>query len=371
MIYNLFFNFCSFFFLCLFLNLFPINFYSNNPSSDHHRHHSIGLLTNAAVYLQPVAGTGTSGYNGDNQPSVAAQLNFAPYGGVWSDSNGRVYIGDADNYRLRRVDAAGIITTVGGTGSDGSTGASGTGTSTAVHWPWFVTGDTVGTNVYFSDYNFIWKFTVATNSLTRFAGIAPVAAGFAGDGQQATAATFNKIRGVWMNTNGIVYISEESNHRIRWVATNGIINTFAGNGGSGAYTGDGNQATSAGLNKPHGMWTNTNGLFFFCDIGNSRVRTVDTTGIIRTFAGGGAGGDGGQASAASLSATSFDVKGDSLGYIYIGDNCKVRMVDPSGIISTYAGTGTCAHTLSFALASSNIQQVLTASSFFSFYLSFY
>jgi hypothetical protein len=355
MVFNLFHNFYSFVFLSLFLNLFPVNFYSNNSIFSGYR--AGDILADAAVYLQPVAGTGVNGYNGDNQPSLAAQINFSPYGGVWSDSNGRVYIGDADNYRFRRVDVGGIIATVAGTGSDGSSGTSGVATSTAIHWPWFVTGDTVGTNVYFTDYNYVWKFQVASNIVTRFAGITPVAAGFAGDGQQATAATFNKIRGVTINTNGNVYISEEANHRIRWVATTGIINTFAGNGGAGTFTGDGNQATAAGLNKPHGMYMNTNGLFFFSDFGNSRVRTVDSSGVIRTFAGGGAGGDGVQATAASLSAISYDVKGDSLGNIYIADNCKVRLVETSGIISTYAGTGTCAHTLTFAPALSNLQQV--------------
>jgi hypothetical protein len=312
------------------------------------------------LYLQVVAGTGVGGYNGDNQPATGAQLRS---NGIYGDRNGTLFVGDS-SHRLRKIDLQGIITTIAGTGASGTSGGSGAGTSIDIGDPWFITGDTMGSYLYFSDSRFIWKYQISNGFLSRYAGAIPWAAGYSGDGQQATTSLIYSPRGVWLSTMGLLYFSDGNNNRIRVVALDGIITTFAGsgpnNGAAGSYGGDDGPATSANckLNGPFGVYADTIGNVFIADTNNVRIRKVDSSGIIRTFAGGGLGGDGGQATSAILTGNVFDVKGDRLGNIYISDNCKIRMVNTMGIISTIAGTGTCGSTMTFSPATSSAIQTV-------------
>jgi hypothetical protein len=319
---------------------------------------SSGFLANAqpsSLYLQVAAGTGTGGYNGDNKPATSAQLRFdgSNRGGIFGNSNGVLYIGDSDNCVLRKIDLMGIVTKIAGTGTIGSGGATGAATSIDIWNPWYITGDTMGSFLYFSDYLFIWKYRLSDGLLSRYAGTIPFSAGFSADGQQATSAVFNQLCGISLGLAGVLYISDAFNNRVRIVAVNGILTTFAGsgpNGAAGDYAGDGGLAvsTSCKLAYPHDVYADTLGNVFIADGGNSRVRKLDSSGIIKTFAGGGAGGDGGQATSASLSNAIYNVKGDRLGNIYITDNCRIRVVNTAGIISAIVGTGTCGSTMTFS-----------------------
>jgi sugar lactone lactonase YvrE len=316
-----------------------------------------------ARYLQVVAGTNINGYSGDNQQATSSQLNFAAGSitspGIFGNSNGILFIGDFGNRRVRKIDSTGIITTVAGTGSAGTAGSSGPGTSTDLGAPSFITGDTAGSFMYFTDNKFIWKYQLSNGNLSRYAGNIAYISGFAGDGQQAITARFNNPHGVFLSTMGLLYIADSNNHRVRVIATDGIITTFAGIGG-GAYGGDSGMATNCNLNIPYGVYSDTTGNVFIADKGNSRIRKVDTANIITTFAGGGVNGDGGRATSASLSDFVYDVKGDSFGNIYFTDNCKIRMVSINGIIDTIIGTGSCGIVMTYSLASSStIQTALT------------
>jgi hypothetical protein len=224
----------------------------------------------------------------------------------------------------------------------------------------------MGSYLYFSDDYFIWKYQLSNGELSRYAGTLPFFAGYDGDGQQATAAQFYNPFGISLSTMGLLYIADQGNNRIRVVATNGIITTFAGsgpNGATGSFGGDGGMAlsTNCKLNNPFGVYADTIGNVFIADRGNNRIRKVDSSGIIRSFAGGGgSGGDGGQATSALLTSNSvFDVKGDRLGNIYFPDGCRIRMVNAVGILRTIVGTEICGQlTLSFSHATSSpIQQV--------------
>jgi hypothetical protein len=204
------------------------------------------------LYLQAVAGTGTSGYNGDNQPATSAQLNGGGAFGsgcVYEDSIGIIYIGDNGNYRLRKIDLQGIITSVAGSGSVVSSGTSGSGTSVGIGYPYSVTGDTMGTFLYFSDLYFVWKYQLSNGFLSRYAGASPFAGGYSGDGQQATNAVLYNPFGVSLSTMGLLYICDFNNYRIRVVAANGIITTFAGSGTYG-FGGDGGFATNSQISSP-------------------------------------------------------------------------------------------------------------------------
>jgi len=161
--------------------------------------------------------------------------------------------------------------------------------------------------------------------------------GFSGDGGMATAARLNLPQRVALDAAGNLYIADTSNHRIRKVSLDGIISTVAGTGEAG-FSGDKGPATAAQLNMPYGLTVSTSGLLYIADTFNNRVRRVDSTGAIDTVAGGGdALGDGGPAAGASLYQP-YDVAADSSGNLYIADlgNSRVRKVNSQGVISTLA-----------------------------------
>ena len=166
-------------------------------------------------------------------------------------------------------------------------------------------------------------------------------AGFVGDGGPATNAIFGLLaQGVAVDRAGNLYIADINNNRVRKVDTNGIITTFAGNGSSG-FSGDGGPAVSASINNPIAVAADGAGNVYIADLANQRIRKVDTSGIITTFAGNGslgASGDHGPATSATLSGPS-GVAVDSAGNVYIADtsNDLIRKVDTNGIITTVAG----------------------------------
>lgn len=164
---------------------------------------------------------------------------------------------------------------------------------------------------------------------------------YAGDGGPATAARINWATDVTCDAAGNVYIADVGNSRIRKVNTAGVIVTIAGNGTYG-YSGDGGQATAAQLSSPFGVCVDAAGNIYIADTYNDRIRKVSPSGIITTVAGtgiNGFSGNGGLASAAQLSSPSH-VTVDPAGNIYIADvgNYMVRKVSPLGIISTVAGS---------------------------------
>jgi hypothetical protein len=146
---------------------------------------------------------------------------------------------------------------------------------------------------------------------------------------------------------GTVYISDQGNNRIRKVSPSGVINTFAGNGVA-TYIGDADSAHLASINGPEGIDVDAVGNLLIADAGNHVIRRVSTSGIINTVAGSGLignSGDGGSALAARLYNPS-GIATDAAGNIYIADvlNNKIRKVSSTGIISTFAGTGTAGNT---------------------------
>jgi hypothetical protein len=159
---------------------------------------------------------------------------------------------------------------------------------------------------------------------------------------------------------GDLFFADCLAHRVRVIYANNIIVTYAGSGTQG-FGGDGGLATSSKLWRPYSVYVDASGYVFIADRCNDRIRKIDSSNIITTFAGGGVGGDGSPASSASVSAFGvYDVKGDRVGNIYFADNCKIRMVNPAGIISTIVGTGTCGFMNAFSLASTALINVVAS-----------
>jgi sugar lactone lactonase YvrE len=293
--------------------------------------------------ITTVAGTGVGGYAGDGGPAAGAALSSPQ--GVAVDPAGNVYITDYGNNRLRRVDVAtGVITTVAGIGTYGSSGDGGPAASAALGNPVGVAVDAAG-NLFVADYgnSRVRRVDAATGVITTLAGTG--VEGFGGDGGPATGASLRFPQAVAVDVAGNLFVADTGNDRVRRVdAATGVITTVAGNGLEG-YSGDGGPATGAAVDLPSGVAVDAAGNLFIADQANQRVRRVDAaTGVITTVAGTGTptdGGDGGPATGASLR-NPAGVTVDAAGNLFIADrgNSRVRRVDAAtGVITTVAGTG--------------------------------
>lgn len=297
----------------------------------------------ATGIITTFAGNGTRGYSGDGGPATNAQL-AAPEGLV-TDAGGNLYIADWGNQVVRRVDAASrIITTVAGNGGIGFSGDGGPATSALMTFPSDVALDGAG-NMYIAQwYDFrVRKVDGTTGIISTFAGNGVPF--FAGDGVPGLSAKLWRPYAVAIDGPGNIYVADTENSRVRKVdAATGLIATIAGNGTAG-YSGDNGLATNARLWSPAGLAFDGAGNLYIADRQNHRVRKVDAgTGTITTVAGNGAGadsGDGGLATLASLSGPT-GVAVDAGGNLLIADqgNHRIRRIDATTkIITTLAGTG--------------------------------
>jgi sugar lactone lactonase YvrE len=294
-----------------------------------------------AQVIYTMAGNGTAAFTADGVAATASGLNEPA--GVAVDAAGNVYIADQMNNRVRKVNPAGIISTIGGTGVIGYTGDGGPATNAKIYAPRAITTDAAG-NVFFSDYgNTVIRKISTTGIITTVAGNG--FAGFSGDGAAATNARLNYAWGVAVDGSGNLYIADQLNNCIRKVTAAGIISTIAGTGVPG-FMGDGGPAVTARLNNPTGIAVNAAGTVYIADYANNKVRKITTAGIISTIAGVGLpafgyAGDGGPATAAHLyypMTLAVDVPGN----VYLCDrnnNC-VRKIGLTGIINTIAGVDT-------------------------------
>lgn len=288
--------------------------------------------------ISTFAGNGVSGYTGDNGQATVAEIN-SPYG-VSVDTHGNVYIADTLNSVVRKVDASGNIITVAGNGTQGFSGDGGPAISARLYSPTRAVADAAG-NLYIADYyNSRIRKVDTSGTITTFAGSGNQA--FGGDGGPATAADLNLPYSVAVDSGGNVFIMDTWNNRVRRVDSSGTITTVVGTGFAGVL-GDGGPATSAQLNEAEDIAVDGHGNLFIDDYGNSRIRKVDTAGIITTIAGNsnnGYAGDGGPATSATLNQPT-GVAVAASGNVYIADfqNNRIRKVDTSGTITTFAGTG--------------------------------
>jgi uncharacterized protein (TIGR03437 family) len=284
----------------------------------------------AAGFISTVAGNGLSGFSGDGGSSVAASMSDVT--GVALDKSGNFYIADDSNRVIRKVDANGIITTIAGNGVQGFSGDGGPATSAMLGRPVALAFDAAG-NLYFTD---------SVNQRVRkigISGIITTIAGngldaYSGDGGPATSASLGTPIGIAIDAAGNVYVADGDNNRIRKITPNGIISTVAGNGGEG-FSGDSGPATSAALNIPSDVSVDPSGNLYIADAGNNRVRKVDAFGTITTVAGtaeNGFSGDGGPSTQAELNYP-WGLTTDASGGLYIADRVNNRIRFIAGVLS--------------------------------------
>jgi trimeric autotransporter adhesin len=294
--------------------------------------------------ITTIAGSGTGGFCGDAGLATLACIYYPQ--GIAVDSSNNYYIADLDNERIRKFTIGHNISTVAGNGSTTeATIVNGIPpTGVVLQYPFAVTADTAG-NFYVEDTNnYVSRELVkSTNVVNTFAGTG--VGGYSGDGGLATAAQISLSYGVVKDSLGNVYIADSGNHIIRKVDTTGKITTFAGIPDRCGYTGDGGAATSAELCNPDGLAIDSANNLYIADQSNYVVREV-VGGTINTIAGtnrAGYAGDGGPATSAQL----WNPEGvavDKAGNVFIADtaNCRVRRIDAvTKIITTFAGNGAC------------------------------
>ncbi|HXC03175.1 MAG TPA: NHL repeat-containing protein, partial [Bacteroidia bacterium] len=285
-----------------------------------------------------MCGNGVPGFSGDGGLAIAAELSLPV--GVAIDSMGNIYLADESNQRIRKINASGIISTVAGNGTAGYAGDGGLATAAELNYPSAVALDKKG-NLYIADrINNCIRRVNPSGIISTICGTG--VAGYSGDGGAATSAQLKGPEGLGTDRRGNIYIADTYNSRVRKIDTLGIITTVAGDSLKG-YNGDGILATKAQLNVPYAVCADKNGNLYIADLGNQVIRMVNTSGIISTVAGNGTitySGDGGLATGAGLS----DPNGlalDAAGNLFISDlgNSRIRKVNTSGIITTFAGNG--------------------------------
>jgi trimeric autotransporter adhesin len=298
------------------------NLYIADSSNNRIRKVSRGVITTVAG--AGPTGFGFGGFSGDNGPAVNAQLNSPR--GVAVDSVGSLYIADSNNSRVRKV-SNGIITTFAGGGTSGLTGDNGPAASAQLNDANGVAVDSNG-DVYIADADRIRK--VSDGIITTVAGNGM--GGFSGDNGPAVDAGLGDPGGVAVDAAGNLYIADSLNQCIRKVTTNGIITTVAGNGTPG-FSGDNGPATSAELFEPGGVAVDSAGDLFVTEIFGGPIRKI-TNGIITTIAGtgatvGGFSGDNGPAISAQLYQPN-GIAVDSAGNLYVADtlNNRIRLLQP-------------------------------------------
>ena len=289
--------------------------------------------------ISTFAGTGERGFDGDGGTALLAR--FSSPTDVEVDTAGNLYIADSSNHRIRKVDPSGIITTIAGTDERGFDGDGGPAVEARLHLPRDVAVDAAG-NLFIAD---------ASNHRIRRVDPSGIISTVAGTGERgfsvgygpAVQAMLSFLTGVAVDTAGNLYIADYENRRVRKVDPSGIITTFAGTGEADFFIQEGGQAVQATLSLPHGVAVDSSGNVFIADSGNARIHRVDPSGIITTVAGTnvqGFTGDGGPATLARVYVPS-GVAVDAAGNLFIADtgNRRIRKVDTSGTITTVAGSG--------------------------------
>ncbi len=231
-----------------------------------------------AGQISTFAGIGALGYSGDNGPATAAALGKPTALAI--DAQGSLLICDTANHRIRSV-AAGVIFTIAGTGLQGFAGDGGAATRAELDSPAgiAVAGDG---RIFLSDsHNHRLRVITTDNIIQTFAGIGT--AGYAGDGGPAIAASLALPRGISIDAAGDVIFADSNNQRIRSINPQGIISTIAGNGVQGVAA-DGAMSTASALNAPGGLAVSSFGAPVFADSPNKLVREIAANGELYTVA---------------------------------------------------------------------------------------
>lgn len=334
---------------------------------------TIRKITTAGVVTTP---DGTAGIQGDTDGTGPAAAFSQPLG-IAVDTGGNLYVSDNGNKAIRKITAAGVVTTMAGPSAGGTGGADGTGSAAKFNYPTGIAADAIG-NLYVAD-----TVNQAIRKLTS-AGVVSTLAGSAGkkgvtDGA-GSAARFTYPTGIAVDASGNLYVAEPANYGgdfkfIRKITSTGVVTTLAfpgskpfgiaadtsGNlyvtdvsteaiwkitsggvattlaGGHGVRGSSDGTGQNASFNMPTGIAVDAGGNLYVTDVNSNTVRKITPAGVVTTIAGvaGSKGSNDGTASAASFNRPA-GIAVDSLGNLYVADfgNNAIRKITPAGVVTT-------------------------------------
>ncbi len=298
-----------------FYNPFGITTDGTNLYVGDTNNHLIRQIVISTGVVTTVAGTGDNG----SANGTGTSASFYEPQGITTDGTNLYVAGNKTNLIRKIVISTGAVTTLAGTGSSGY--ANGTGTSASFNYPGGITTD--GTNLYVADYgnSVIRQIVISTGVVTTLAGTGSTGS----SNGTGTAASFNLPDGI--TTDGTnLYVGDTSNHLIRQIViSTGVVTTLAGTGSSGSANGTG---TSASFNYPHGITTDGTNLYVVDALNHLIRKIVISTGVVTTLAGtGSSGSSNGTGTAASFYfPTAITTDGT---YLYVGDygNSVIRQIE--------------------------------------------
>ena len=225
-----------------------------------------------------------------------------------------------------------LVTTVAGTGSGGF--ADGPGATAQFTFPYDIAVDTAGV-LYVADFNNHRVRKVATNGEVSTLAGSSIGGYLDGTG---TGARFDNPAGIAVNSAGTVYVADVYNHKIRQISPAGVVTTLAG--GTGGYA-NGSGAT-ARFNNPRGIAVDSTGTIYVADALNQRIRVITPSGTVSTLAGSGVAGYANGTGSAAQFAYPYGIAVDDAGVLYVADtnNHRIRKVTQAGVVTTMAGSGT-------------------------------
>lgn len=291
--------------------------------------HSLRKITPAGVVSTVAGQAGVQGY-ADGDGSAA---RFAEPFGVAVDGAGNLYVADTSNNAVRKVTPAGVVSTLAGGRGKGS--ADGTGPAAQFDEPRGIAVDSAGT-VYLADYNnsSVRKISAA-GVVSTLAGLAGVQGSSDGSG---SSARFNAPSGIAVDGAGNVFVADTANRTLRKITPQGVVSTLAGSPvGAGSVDGTG---AAARFSEPRGVSIDAQGSLYVADYHDHTLRKVTAAGVVTTVAGSAGQADSGDGSAAA--ARFFSPSGtavDAQGQVYVADtaNNTIRKLTPAGQVSTWAG----------------------------------
>lgn len=263
--------------------------------------------------VSTIAGS-SAGY----QDGQGTSAKFNGSAGIVVDANGNLFVADRLNHCIRKITPTGMVSTFAGSGIAGF--LDNTGIAAQFYYPTHLAIDLNG-NIFVADSNNhrIRKIT-SSGAVTTLAGSDNF--GFA-DGNGISAKFWTPCA-IALDSNGVIFVAEKQNNRIRKVLQNGDVSTFAGNGNSGSANGTG---TAAEFRNPFGIAIDVEGNIYVSDSSNNRIRKITTTGVVTTLAGSSSGYLDGIGTSAKFSyPIGISVATDGKVFVSESGGCKIRMI---------------------------------------------
>lgn len=279
-----------------------------------------------------LASDGSNGFT--NGIGSSANFSFS-YSQLVSDAQGNLYVTDTNNHAIRKITPSGMVSTFAG-GTNGI--ADGIGTSAQFYQPRGITIDSNGVLYVSEGTNRIRKI-LPDGTVTTFAGPTSTASSvnFGFINGTSVNAKFTNPRGLTVDASNNVYVADTGNHAIRKISLDGTVTTIAGLGTSGSSDGDN---TVAKFSTPLDLVMDSQNNLFVVDHYNNVIRKITTNGIVSTFAGSTQGFLNGPSTSAKFSwPVSIDI--DSNDNLLVTDilNYRIRKITPTGDVTTFAGSG--------------------------------